>query len=71
MSEWNVVVGQVNKLNRFVKKNNDFIRSYMSGLKMLELDSTGRVLIPKDLISMINLKYLGIIYYLVFIKNIK
>ena len=50
MSEWSNMVSQVNKLNRFVKKNNDFIRSYMSGLKMLDLDSTGRVLIPKDLV---------------------
>ena len=51
MKEWESMVSQVNKLNRFVKKNNDFIRSYISGLKMLEIDSTGRILIPKDLIS--------------------
>ncbi len=51
MTEWASMVSQVDKLNRFVKKNNDFIRSYMSGLKMLEIDSTGRILIPKDLIS--------------------
>lgn len=51
MKEWESMVSQVNSLNRFVKKNNDFIRSYMSGLKMLEIDSTGRILIPKDLIS--------------------
>jgi len=49
MSEWNIVVGQVHKLNRFVKKNNDFIRSYMSGLKVVNIDSSGRFLIPKDL----------------------
>jgi len=49
MSEWNVVVGQVNKLNRFLKKNNDFIRSYMSGLKVVNVDGSGRFLIPKDL----------------------
>jgi MraZ protein len=49
MEEWNVVVEQVNKLNRFVKKNNDFIRSYMSGLKVVDVDSSGRFLIPKDL----------------------
>jgi len=51
MKEWESMIGQVNKLNRFVKKNNDFIRSYMSGLKILEIDTTGRILIPKDLIS--------------------
>ena len=49
ISEWNQVVRQVNKLNRFVKKNNDFIRSYMSGLKVVEVDGAGRFLIPKDL----------------------
>jgi len=49
MSEWNKVVNQVNRLNRFVKKNNDFIRSYMSGLRVVEIDGAGRFLIPKDL----------------------
>ena len=55
MSEWNVVMDQVNKLNRFLKKNNDFIRSYMSGLKIVEPDSSGRVLIPKDLFLFANI----------------
>jgi MraZ protein len=49
MSEWNNVMSQVNNLNRFVKKNNDFIRSYMSGLRVVEIDGVGRFLIPKDL----------------------
>ena len=41
MSEWEKVVAQVSKLNRFVKKNNDFIRSYMSGLwKLMVLDDS-------------------------------
>ena len=48
-SEWNVVIEQVNQLNRFIKKNNDFIRSYMSGLKIVDVDGSGRFLIPKDL----------------------
>ena len=50
MSEWNKIVNQVNQLNRFIKKNNDFIRSYMSGLKIVNLDSSSRILIPKYLI---------------------
>ena len=50
MQEWSTIVKQVNRLNRFVKKNNDFIRSYMAGLKLVEVDSAGRFLIPKDLI---------------------
>ena len=49
MSSWNNVVDDVNKLNRFIKKNNDFIRMFTAGVKMLDLDSNGRLLIPKEL----------------------
>ena len=56
MREWNEVISHVNKLNRFVKKNNDFIRSYMAGLKVIELDSSGRFLIPKDLLVFAGLE---------------
>ncbi len=49
MVQWNDVMKQVNTLNRFIKKNNDFIRSYMAGLKQVDVDTTGRLLIPKDL----------------------
>ena len=49
MSEWNALMEKVNKLNRFVKKNNDFIRRFTAGVKIVELDASGRLLIPKDL----------------------
>ncbi|TMM32210.1 division/cell wall cluster transcriptional repressor MraZ [Polaribacter aestuariivivens] len=49
MSEWNVMMEKINKLNRFVKKNNDFIRRFTAGVKIVEFDATGRILIPKDL----------------------
>ena len=42
---------KVNKLNRFNKKNNDFIRRFTAGVKLLDVDATGRLLIPKDLIK--------------------
>ena len=48
-SEWDLLMSQVNKLNRFVKKNNDFIRRFTAGIKIVELDASGRLLIPKDL----------------------
>jgi len=51
MSEWNKLMGKVNKLNRFVKKNNDFIRRFTAGVKIVELDVSGRLLVPKDLHS--------------------
>lgn len=49
MSEWNAMMAKVNKLNRFVKRNNDFIRRFTAGVKMVELDASGRLLIPNDL----------------------
>lgn len=50
MSEWNKMTLKINKLNRFVKKNNDFIRRFTAGVKMVDIDATGRLLIPKDLV---------------------
>lgn len=50
MCEWNKMMLKINKLNRFVKKNNDFIRRFTAGVKMVEIDATGRLLIPKDLV---------------------
>lgn len=49
MSEWNKMMLKINKLNRFNKKNDDFIRRFTAGVKMIEIDATGRLLIPKDL----------------------
>ena len=51
MKEWQAVMGKVNSLNRFVKKNNDFIRMFTAGVKMVELDGSGRVNISNDLIA--------------------
>ena len=49
IAEWNLLMQKVNKLNRFVKKNNDFIRRFTAGVKVVDLDVSGRILIPKDL----------------------
>ncbi|MDT8415093.1 MAG: division/cell wall cluster transcriptional repressor MraZ [Flavobacteriaceae bacterium] len=49
MEQWELLMEKINKLNRFNKKNNDFIRRFTAGVKILELDQTGRLLIPKDL----------------------
>jgi MraZ protein len=51
MTEWEVLMQKVNKLNRFKKKNNDFIRRFTAGLKQVEVDAAGRLLIPKDLVA--------------------
>ena len=49
--EWKLTMDKVNMLNRFVKKNNDFIRRYTAGVRIVELDNSGRILIPKDLLK--------------------
>jgi len=55
MEEWEALMQKVNKLNRFKKKNNDFIRRFTAGVKPIELDASGRLLIPKDLVGFANI----------------
>ena len=55
-NEWKLMMDKVNKLNRFIKKNNDFIRMYTAGVKSVELDSNGRILIPRNLLTISKLK---------------
>ena len=56
MKEWNEVMRKMNTLNRFVKKNNDFIRRFTAGVKIVDLDVSGRLLIPKDLCQFAGIK---------------
>jgi len=49
MSQWDKLMMKMNGLNRFKKKNNDFIRRFTAGVKTVEVDTNGRLLIPKDL----------------------
>ena len=56
MQQWKDLISKVNKLNRFKKKNNDFIRRFTAGLKFIELDNTGRLLIPKELTEFANIR---------------
>ena len=51
MQEWMQLMEKVNALNRFNKKNNDFIRRFTAGVKTVEMDASGRLLIPKDLVK--------------------
>ncbi|WP_339699401.1 division/cell wall cluster transcriptional repressor MraZ [uncultured Marixanthomonas sp.] len=55
MDEWNELMAKMGRLNRFNRKNNDFIRRFTAGVKTVELDATGRLLIPKDLMSFAGL----------------
>ena len=56
MAEWNLMMQKVNKLNKFVKKNNDFIRRFQAGVKVVEIDNLGRLLVPKDLANSLILR---------------
>ena len=49
LKEWDALMAKLNKLNRFNKKNNDFIRRFTAGVKIVELDATDRLLIQRDL----------------------
>ena len=51
ISEWESLMNKVNRLNRFKKKNNDFIRRFTAGVRFIELDASGRLLVPRDLVS--------------------
>ena len=51
MAEWNKQMEGLDKLNRFVPKNNEFIRKFTAGVKFIEVDTNGRLLIPKDLLG--------------------
>ena len=51
LSEWAKLMDKLNGLNRFNKKNNDFIRRFTAGVKSVEMDNSGRFLISKDLIK--------------------
>lgn len=47
--EWEDITRQLDKLNRFDRKNDRFIRKFRNGATEVELDGSGRILIPKRL----------------------
>lgn len=55
MAEWDLMMLKMNKLNRFDKKTDKFIRAFMAGVKMVDIDDAGRLLIAKDLLSFGNI----------------
>jgi len=56
MNEWEKMMEKVNSINRFKKKNNDFIRKFMAGVKMVEVDANARLLIPRELVHFAGIK---------------
>lgn len=56
LNRWDLLMKKVNKLNRFVKKNADFIRIFTAGVKTVEVDKAGRIQISKDLVTFAKLE---------------
>lgn len=51
IEQWDKMMLRINTLNPFIKKNGDFIRRFMAGVKMVEIDDAGRLLLAKDLME--------------------
>jgi MraZ protein len=50
-TEWRRITAELNRLNLYVKKNRDFVRYFHRGATELELDSSGRLLLPRRLLD--------------------
>lgn len=55
MEEWKKVESKISKLNEFSKKTNNFIRMFNAGVKQIDMDAQGRLLVSKDLMTYANL----------------
>lgn len=51
MAHWQKIMAKLGKLNRFNRKNDEFIRRFTAGAKEVEVDGNGRIQISKDLVS--------------------
>ena len=56
MDQWNELIQKIGGLNQFNRKNNDFTRRFTAGVRRIELDTTGRMNIPADLMSVAQIK---------------
>jgi MraZ protein len=56
MSEWQPIFERISKLNDFDPKVREFRRYFLNGATIVELDSAGRLLLPKSLMSYANLE---------------
>ncbi|NCC71999.1 MAG: division/cell wall cluster transcriptional repressor MraZ [Sphingobacteriia bacterium] len=49
--EWDKKLAKINELTRFTRKNAKVVRSFLAGVKTIELDASGRLNIPNDLLE--------------------
>lgn len=50
-TEWQKITAEFNRLNLFVKNNREFVRYFHRGATELELDGSGRLLLPRRLLN--------------------
>ncbi|UUV22060.1 division/cell wall cluster transcriptional repressor MraZ [Flavobacterium sp. CBA20B-1] len=55
MTEWNVMMEKLNELNRFDRKADMFVRKFMAGVKIVDIDDAGRLQMNKDLLEFANI----------------
>ncbi|MEO1013360.1 MAG: division/cell wall cluster transcriptional repressor MraZ [Bacteroidota bacterium] len=55
MEEWKTISKELNTKSRYEPDNLDFIRKYTAGLRPVELDGSGRLLISKNLITTVGI----------------
>lgn len=53
--EWDKVNEELDQNSRFDEESQRFMRIFTDGLRQVEVDATGRLLIPKDVISMVGI----------------
>ena len=51
MVQWEQTQSMLQRLNRFVERNVEFIRRFMNGATQIELDASDRLLLPKVLMD--------------------
>ena len=59
---WEKITKDLSRLNRFVPKNQRFIRQFYNGAKIIELDNSSRILIPKKLLEYASVKNEAVLF---------
>jgi len=54
--EWSKLMKRMNKLSRFSRKNIEFLTRFLAGVRNLNIDKTGRMQVPKELVKLAGLK---------------
>jgi len=51
LNEWKVIIGEINRLNLYNRKNREFSRYFNRGATEIPLDGSNRLLLPKHLLE--------------------